>query len=352
MDFAKAFDTVNHNILLSKLNHYGIRGTALQLIQSYLTDREQCVQLNNVTSDFDTIKHGVPQGSILGPLLFLLYINDIAESSPLLKFYLFADDTTIFLSDSDIKRLELTLNNELKNVSNWLTANKLSLNVGKSNVLLFRQSGRHSPPPINITINGLPVDEKEHAKYLGIILDNKLSFTKHIEHVKSRLVKGNAILSMVRHYVPKDILLNTYNAYIQPHIDYGLNVWGYTYKSHITPIERQQRKAIRIMNFLRKRDDPSNFFKPDKILCLNDSLKLSSAKFLWKMDNSLLPPTVNSIFNSRKNKSFHIPHRRITLTQQAISYKGVQVWNRIPISIRSAKTYNCFKTNYKKYLLV
>ncbi len=350
LDFAKAFDTVNHSILLQKLNHYGIRGNALQLLESYLTDREQCVQVNNTISDFDFIKHGVPQGSILGPLLFLLYINDIAESSPLLDFYLFADDTTIFLSDSDTARLEQTLNTELAHVSSWLIANKLSLNVGKSNILLFRQSNKQPPPPINITIDGLPVDEKEHAKYLGIIIDNKLNFKKHIDHVKSSLVKGCAILSMVRHYVPKQILVNTYNAYIQPHIDYCLPVWGYTHKTHIAPIERQQRKAIRIMNFMKKRDDPSLQFKQNNLLRLDESLKLSSAKVLWKADNHLLPPTVNSIFSNRNGK-FHTPHRRIDLTQHCISFVGTQVWNRIPQKIRSANSITSFKTNYKKYLL-
>ena len=154
LDFAKAFDTVNHSILLQKLNHYGIRGNALSLIESYLKDREQCVQVNNAISDFEIIKHGVPQGSILGPLLFLLYINDIAESSRILDFYLFADDTTIFHSDKDPRKLEQTLNTELSHVSKWLIANKLSLNVGKSNFLLFRQTNKQSPPSINVTING------------------------------------------------------------------------------------------------------------------------------------------------------------------------------------------------------
>ena len=168
LDFAKAFDTVNHNILLSKLYHYGIRGTPLQLIKSYLTDREQCVQVNNAISDFNKITHGVPQGSILGPLFFLLYINDIALSSPMLSFYLFADDTTIFLSDKNVKNLEEILNRELVNVSHWLVANKLSLNVKKSNVLLFRTKNNKNTLNINLMLNGIPIEEKLEAKYLGV----------------------------------------------------------------------------------------------------------------------------------------------------------------------------------------
>ena len=171
LDFAKAFDTVNHKILLGKLYHYGIRGNALNLIESYLTDRQQCVQINNVTSDLDHIAHGVPQGSILGPLFFLLYINDIANSSEVLKFFLFADDTAIFLSHKDPKKLEEIMNAELIKVSNWLIANKLSLNVKKSNALLFRTKNEKSTAKISIHINGAAIEEKHHAKYLGILVD-------------------------------------------------------------------------------------------------------------------------------------------------------------------------------------
>ena len=164
LDFAKAFDTVNHSILVQKLNHYGIRGKALQLIESYLTDREQCVQINEAVSNMEKIKHGVPQGSILGPLLFLLYINDIANCSSVLSFYLFADDTTIFFSHKNFQTLQQTINDELAHVSNWLIANKLSLNVGKSNALVFHRKNVNIPP-LDIKINGLPIDEKEYAKY-------------------------------------------------------------------------------------------------------------------------------------------------------------------------------------------
>ena len=159
LDFAKAFDTVNHSILLHKLDYYGIRGKPLQLIESYLTDRDQRVQVGDDLSDIEHIKHGVPQGSILGPLLFLLYINDISTCSSILSFYLFADDTTTFFSHKDFQTLQQTINTELAHVSAWLIANKLSLNVGKSNALVFRRNG--SQPALDIKIDGLPIDEKE-----------------------------------------------------------------------------------------------------------------------------------------------------------------------------------------------
>ena len=156
---------------------------------------------------------------------------------------------------------------------------------------------------------------------------------------------------MVRHYVPKQILINTYNAHIQPHIDYCLPVWGYTYKTHLLPVQRQQRKAVRIMNFMKKRDDPNSFFKADNLLRLDESLKLSSAKFIWKVQNHLVPPSIESIFTRRNDLSFHVPHRRIDVTQHCISFNGIQVWNRIPQKIKLAKSISSLKINYKKFLL-
>ena len=129
LDFAKAFDTVNHEILLSKLDHHGISGSSHSLFQTYLSNRVQQTEINGVLSEKGIIKHGVPQGSVLGPLLFLLYINDISESSNILKFFLFADDTTVFYSDKTNAQTETLLNRELAKVSNWLAANELSLNV-------------------------------------------------------------------------------------------------------------------------------------------------------------------------------------------------------------------------------
>ncbi len=351
LDFAKAFDTVNHSILLQKLNHYGIRGTALHLIESYLADREQCVQINGAVSSMEKIKHGVPQGSILGPLLFLLYINDIANCSSILSFYLFADDTTIFFSHKNFQTLQQTINNELAHVSNWLIANKLSLNVGKSNALVFHRKNSNAPP-LDIKINGLPIDEKEYAKYLGILIDNKLNFKYHIQHINSKLAKGNAILSLVRHYLPKKTLTDTYHAHIQPHIDYGLNVWGHTYKTHIAPIERQQRKAIRLMNFKKKRDETTELFKNDKILPLDKNLQLQSAKLIWKASNDLLPSPLNPLFKKRSHdNSFHLPYRRLDITQRCPSYQGVYMWNKTPKNIRASPSINTLKTNLKSYLL-
>ena len=146
LDFAKAFDTVNHQILLSKLENYGIRGPAKDWFESYLKSRHQIVKIGDTLSDKMQIACGVPQGSILGPILFLLYISDIKNASKTLKFLLFADDTSTLLISKSIQELENVYNKELSHVIDWLNANKLTLNVEKSNLVLFRKTKKHWKP--------------------------------------------------------------------------------------------------------------------------------------------------------------------------------------------------------------
>ena len=191
LDFAKAFDTVNHEILLAKLEYYGIRGIAYNWFKSYLSNRKQCTEIGNFQSKFDYVKHGVPQGSVLGPLSFLLYINDMIFSSSICKFTLFADDTSLFYSHKNKAEGAKILNDELTKIAEWLAANKLSLNVGKSKLLIFSNqrskvndeqttSSADSDPSDNqaeIYINGEKLKEVDHAKYLGTLIDNKLNWS-------------------------------------------------------------------------------------------------------------------------------------------------------------------------------
>ena len=156
LDLAKAFDTVDHAILLKKMSNYGIRGTQLKWFYSYFENRTQRVMCNGVLSAIGYISYGVPQGSNLGPLLFLLYINDLANVSSTLFFILFADDTNIFYSHRSWQTLMETINTELENVNNWFSANRLTLNLDKTNFILFRSHRKISPVNITLEIKGVP----------------------------------------------------------------------------------------------------------------------------------------------------------------------------------------------------
>ena len=180
-DFSKAFDTVNHNILLDKLEHYGFRGIAYSWFKSYLNQRTQIVAMNGVDGNELTINCGVPQGSVLGPLLFLIYINDIYQFSQTLPFRLFADDPSILLANKNLEILEQTRNSELKRVSVWLLANKQSVNVSKSNFLVI--SSRKIDKNIKLKINNKELKQENYTKYLGVIIDDKLNWKLYIKQI-------------------------------------------------------------------------------------------------------------------------------------------------------------------------
>jgi len=305
---------------------------------------------------------GVPQGSVLGPLLFLIYINDIAQSSTLLDFHLFADDTSIFYKHKNFIEMEEILNKELENVSNWLIANKLSLNVGKSNVLVFRSKNANSDKILSLKINNLLLEEKTYTKYLGIYIDHKLTWQHQTHHINSKLIKGNAILAKLRHYVPEKVIKNLFNALIQPHLDYGALIWGNAAAIHLNKIQTSLNKTVRIMNFKKFTDDVKPLYELSKILSLKSNVEFLQGKFIWKLINSKLPKSINDIFtnhgailNDRERDKatykMRLPYQRTNYGLNFIIFSGIKLWNQVfPDEIKQAKKLDEFKTILKNFL--
>ena len=214
VDLKKAFDTVDHGILLQKLAHHGFRGLINDWFRSYLLKRAQETVVGNRSSNKSFITCGVPQGSLLGPLLFLLYVNDIYCSSKKLNLYLFADDTNILHSHKDLKTLEKEMNVELHNVYQWLVSNKLTLNLKKTNFVIFRPYQKRLPFFPTIYINNRQtntlthLEYKDHVKYLGVLINYKLSWKNHIDSITLKLSKTIGLLSKIRHFVPFHTLVS------------------------------------------------------------------------------------------------------------------------------------------------
>ena len=189
IDLKRAFDTVNHDILHLKLEHYGINDKAFTWFKSYLTDRKQFASLNGVESNMNIISCGVPQGSVLGPLLFLLYINDLPNISKRLKLFLFADDTNIYYVSNDLKNLEKKMNKELQKLYEWLCINRLTLNISKTNYIIFHAI-KKPKVPVTILINKCSIEETKYGKYLGVLIDPQLSFKFHIAELSKKVSRS------------------------------------------------------------------------------------------------------------------------------------------------------------------
>ncbi len=246
LDLAKAFDSVSHNILLRKLEKYGIRGNVLKFFASYLHSRKQFVKLNNVSSDIAHLEFGVPQGSILGPLLFLIYINDLPSAS---SFYirLFADDTFLCAQNENISLLESETNAELVKVYEWLLSNKLTLNISKSKYMIV--TNKKLTGSITVQINGQQLEECQTYKYLGVYIDKNISWKTHTEHVCTKLSRACGALAKTRHYVSEDVLKSIYYALLNSYIRYGLTTWGNASYDTLQPLRVLTNRAVRIMSF-------------------------------------------------------------------------------------------------------
>ena len=284
-DLSKAFDCLNFDIFLSKLEYYGVDGTPLALIKSYLNNRYQYVQFENCKSDLLEVKTGIPQGSILGPLFFSVLINDIVNSSNKLSFLMYADDTTIYFNLEDFPALnrEQEINKELEILNTWFQLNKLTLNVEKTKCMFFHK--RRAVPPINISMNNMPIDIVPHFKYLGIILDTHLSWKTHVAMVTGKLSKINGILNRLKYNYPTNVLLTIYKSLFVPHINYGSLVWGQNFNS----ISKLQKKVIRTVTHSNYIAHSEPLLKELNLLSVKDLMDLKLIIFLHKLYDNKLP---------------------------------------------------------------
>ena len=288
LNLSKAFDSLNHNILLNKLSYYGVTHMANTLLRSYLSNRKQYVMVGDVSSSTQPITSGVPQGSVIGPFLFNVLINDIIKSSDKFNFILYADDTTLNSTldvfGDTVNEIQLAIMMDLQKISKWLDLNKLCLNITKSKFMLFHMPQRITPQ-LHLNIKGSPIENVNEFNFLGLTLDCNLNFKPHTKIIAAKISRVIGVLHKLKYIFPAYLLRMIYNSLILPHLNYSLLAWGIQCPN----IELLQKKAVRVVNFKSPVAHTEPILKGMNQLKLPDMYTCQLLKLYYKLYRIKLP---------------------------------------------------------------
>ena len=350
-DLGKAFDTLPHSTLLQKLEYYGIRGVALDLMTSYLSERSQTVIVNNTSSPQAEINIGVPQGSILGPLLFIIYINDIQKAAPNAIIGCYADDTTAIIPGDSAQENIVTAKDTLCKLGDWFSANKLSLSPSKCKYALMNKNRQSATWTTTLEIYGKHLTEirmnteSPNNPLVGLLMTEKLSYDEHTKALAGKLRSGIFALKSNRH-LPNIAKKNIYFACIHSHISYAGLILGTAPASCINQIATIQRKAVRILANANYNAPENESFRKMHIMKVSDIFRTQACIYGWKFINKKLPKAIDHLMEPCNNRALHIKFNKFNmLTLKHLSPIDfiTREWNKLPISIKESPSINVLK---------
>ena len=352
LDLSKAFDTVDHNLLLHKLKSVGLSEDTVNWFQSYLANRKQRTSVGDTLSVAVPITVGVPQGSILGPLLFLIYVNDLPSCQLASEIILYADDTVIYYSSTDLFDLESKLNSDLATISNWFSSNLLS------NFVIFGNSRKLKlVNEVSLKVNSTAIDRSDSFKYLGVVINQTMSWSEHIDTISTKINQRIGMIKRIRHLLPLHAKLTLYNCLIIPLFDYGDTVWGDKNNDTLMgQLQVLQNKAAKVLLNLPPRSSSTEAL--DRL----DLKTLSQRRHFHRcvMMQKYLLGEIDFKFDIRRNSSFHsyqtrrsndlhLPRVRTNWGKQTFIYQASKDWNNLDNDIKNSKSLSSFKAKLKTF---
>lgn len=364
IDLAKAFDTISHTKLLEKLNHMGIRGNARQLIENYLKNRKQYVKIGDTLSDPLIIKNGVPQGTVLGPILFIIYINDLLAYKSSGTILSYADDTVILYNDENWSNLKNKVSQDLKGIKDWLDINLLTMNVKKTKFLPFASYRNSLPAYTHIPLHNSNcnddkckcktyIEKTETFKYLGVTIDMNLKWETHICSLVKKLRSFCYVFKQLREFLPTKSLKQVYCALIESHLTYGIIGWGGVYKTKLNDLEVIQKLLIKIIFRKNLRFSSHELFFETKIFDIRQLYCKVLLEHIYKNPNLINTHIPEKMYSTRskENKTIDYPIVRKSHGKRSHAFLAVKVYNILPKFIKEEKSSRKYSRCIKEWLL-
>ena len=362
LDLSKAYDSISHSLLLHKLAQMGLSENSIEYIKSYLNNRKQKTKFKNCISDIELVQSGIPQGSILGPILFVCFTNDLAkEFEEECKIVSYADDTILIVKDKNQNNLKARLENVIKLAQNWYTKNSMKNNIDKTEILVMSK-GKETPK-IEIEFEDdnkhIKIKPEESLKILGIYVDKNLNWNEQIRHTKKRAMNAIINLSRAKHMLTEKTKIILYNTLVTPHFTYGDIIWGGCSQENARKLQVAQNFAMRTIKNKRKRESAKEILHEMKYLNLAEKRQVHEAVFITK---SLLNKTAQNITNKyllylseadtrqAQKGRLKIPEHRTTAFKKSPLYRTIKTWNEIPTTINTNDATK-FKKAYQNYLI-
>ena len=355
LDLKKAFDTVNHAILMEKLPKYGLNVHVVNWFQSYLSDRSHITSVNGSRSNEHKSICGIPQGSILGPLMFILYINDLPKCVANVKVSMYADDTALYYSSKDVNDIVNKINNDLENVDNWLAKNKLSLNVDKTHFMLIgtpqKLASLHgNNTELNVNIKGSRIQRVNHCKHLGVEVDDKLLWSNQIEQVRKKVLTGLYFLRKAVNVIPKHYQSMLYRCIVAPHIEYCNVIWGRCNKTLSSKLQVLQNRAAKIITGISRYGSSTQALNDLNWKNLDEKLYVNEAVTMFKIINNQAPNYLckrfvrkETCYNTRNKNDLMMGKPHTEYMRRSFCYRGAKLWNSLDDNVRNACNLTSFK---------